>query len=200
MLKDKFLKSGPTSKIFISVSTIAIVTLITYGWIVTPQISHLHAAQQQKVMIHNAEKKNVSLKSQIHKQEAELTKLQNQVEAINDSFFTLTEAHEFFSDLEMTALQCGCNISSLTFMSEKAVVPETDHEFFSSVVLKRAEITLTGQYDGILTFFAKLNQSKHLISIGSLLIKPNSGNTDDLICSTTITIYIIENKETISNE
>jgi len=200
MLKDKFIKSSPSSKIFISVSTIAIVTLITYGWIVTPQISHLHAAQQQKVMTRNAEQKNVSLKSQIRKQEAKLTELQNHVDAIKDSFFTPKEANEFFSDLDTTALQCGCNIGSLTFMSAKAVVPEGDHEYFSSVVLKRAEITLTGQYDGILTFLTRLGQSKHRISIGSLLIKPNSGYTDDLICSMTITIYIIENKETISNE
>lgn len=200
MLKDKFIKSSPSSKIFISVSTIAIVTLITYGWIVSPQISHLHAARQQKVMTRNAEQRNVSLKNQLHKQQTELTELRNQVGTINDSFFTSTEAHEFFSDLDTTALQCGCNISSLTFMSEKAVVPETEHEYFSSVVLKRAEITLTGQYDDILTFLTKLGGCRQRISIGSLLIKPNSDYIDDLICSTTITIYIIENKETISNE
>ena len=200
MLKDKFIKSGPSSKIFISVSTIAIVTLTTYGWIVTPQISYLHAARQKKVMTRNAEKRNVSLKNQIHKQETKLTELRNQVDAINDSFFTSTEAHEFFSDLDMAALHCGCNISSLTFMSAKAVAPETDHEYFSSVVLKRAEITFTGQYDGILAFLTRLGGCRHRISIGSLLIKPNPGNIDDLLCSTTITIYIIENKETISNE
>jgi len=200
MLKDKFTKSSPSSKIFISVSAIAIVTLITYGWIVTPQISHLHAAQQKKVMIRNAEQKNVTLKKQVQKQEAELTELHSQVDAIRDSFFTKTEAHEFFSDLDTTALQCGCNISSLTFMSEKAVAPETEHKYFSSVILKRAEITFAGQYDGILTLLTKLAQSRHRISIGSLLIKPNSANIDDLICSMTITIYIIENKENIENE
>ena len=200
MLKDKFIKSSPSSKIFISVSTIAIVILTTYGWIVSPQISHLHAAQQKKVMTRNAEQRNVSLKNQLHKQQTELTELRNQVGAINDSFFTSTEAHEFFSDLDTTALQCGCNISSLTFMSEKAVAPETKHEYFSSVVLKRAEITLTGRYDDILTFLTKLGGCRQRISIGSLLIKPNSDYIDDLICSTTITIYIIENKETISNE
>ena len=48
MLMDKFIKSSPSSKIFVSVSTIAIVTLTTYGWIVSPQISYLHAAQSCK--------------------------------------------------------------------------------------------------------------------------------------------------------
>jgi len=200
MLTDKLIKSSPGSKIFVSVSTIAIVTLTTYGWIVSPQISYLHAAQQQKVMTRNAERKTVGLRNQTHKREAELTDLHNQIDAIRDSFFTPTEAHEFFSDLDMTALQCGCNVSSLTFMSEKAVAPEAGPEYFSSVVLRRAEITLTGQYDGILAFLTRLGGYRQRISVGSLLIKPNPSNIEDLLCSINITIYIIENKETISNE
>ena len=200
MLTDKFIKSSPSSKIFVSVSTIAIVTLTTYGWIVSPQISYLHAAQQQKVMTRNAEQKTIGLRNQAHKRGAELTDLRNQIDAIRDSFFTPTEAHEFFSDLDMTAIQYGCNIGSLTFMSAKAVAPEAGHEYFSSVVLRRAEITLTGQYDGILAFLTKLGAYRQRISIGSLLIKPNPSNIEELICSMTTTIYIIENKETISNE
>lgn len=200
MLMDKFIKSSPSSKIFVSVSTIAIVTLTTYSWIVSPQISYLHAAQQQKVMTRNAERKTIGLRNQMHKREAELTDLHNQIDAVRDSFFTPTEAHEFFSDLDMTAIQCGCNISSLTFMSAKAVAPEAGHEYFASVVLKRAEITLTGQYDAILAFLTKLGGYRQRISVGNLLIKPNPGNTEDLLCSMTVTIYLIENKETISNE
>lgn len=200
MLTDKFIKSSPSSKIFVSVSTIAIVILTTYSWIVSPQISYLHAAQQQKVMTRNAEQKTVGLRNKMHKREAELTDLHSQIDAIRDSFFTPTEANEFFSDLDMTAIQCGCNISSLTFMSAKAVAPEAGHEYFSSVVSKRAEITLTGRYDDILEFLKKLGGYRQRISVGSLLIKPNPGNTEDLLCSMTITIYLIESKETISNE
>jgi len=129
-----------------------------------------------------------------------LTDLHNQIDSIRDSFFTPTEAHEFFSDLDMITLQCGCNISSLTFISAKAAAPEAGTEYFSSVILRRAEITLTGQYDGILAFLAKLGGYRQRISVGSLLIKPNPSNIEDLLCSMNITIYIIENKETISNE
>ena len=200
MLTDKFIKSGPGSKMFVSVSTIAIVTLATYSWIVSPQISYLHAARQQKVMNRNAEQKTLGLRNQAHKREAELTDLRNQIDAIRDSFFTPSEAHEFFSDLDTVAIQCGCNISSLTFMSAKTAAPEAGHEYFSSVALKRAEITLTGQYDGILAFLTKLGRYRQRISVGNLLIKPNPSNIEELICSMTTTIYIIENKEAISNE
>ena len=200
MLTDKLIKSSPSLRIFVSVSTIAIVTLATYSWIVSPQISYLYAARQQKVMTSNAEQKTIGLRNQAHKREAELTDLRNQIDEIRDSFFTPSEAHEFFSDLDTIAIQCGCNISSLTFMLAKSVAPEAGHEYFSSVALKRAEITLTGQYDGILAFLTKLGGYRQRISVCNLFIKPNPNDVEELICSMTTTIYIIENKEAISNE
>jgi len=202
MLMDKFIKSSPNSKIVVSVSAIAVVTLMAYGWIVSPQISYLHAAQQHKAMNLNAEQKTVGLRNQKKKCQAELSELQKQIEAIRDSFFTPTEAQEFFTNLDMVAMRCGCKVSSLTFASTKAVTPQEGREYFSSVTLKRAEVTLTGNYDGILEFLKKLGEYPHRISIASLLIKPNPGIVEELelVCSMTITIYIIENKETMSDE
>ena len=200
MLTDKLIKSSPSSRIFASASTIAIVTLITYSWIVAPQVSYLHAAQQHKAMSGNAEKRTISIRNQIHKSNAELTGLNQYIDEIRDSLFTSDEAKEFFSDLDLIALQSGCNISSLTFMSARATVPDAGSEYFSSVILKGAEVIFTGQYDTILKFLETLNGYRQRISIGNLVIKPNPNNTEDLLCSMTITIYLIENKETISNE
>ncbi len=200
MLTDKLIKSSPSSRIFASASTIAIVTLLTYSWIVAPQVNYLHAAQQHKAMSGNAEKRTISIKNQIHKNNAELTGLNQYIDEIRDSFFTPNEAKEFFSDLDLIALQSGCNISSLTFMSARSVVPDAGSEHFSSVILKGAEVIFTGQYDTILKFLETLSGYHQRISIGSLLIKPNPNNAEDLLCSMTITIYLIENKETISNE
>lgn len=200
MLTDKLIKSSPSSKIFVSVSTIAIVTLATYSWVVSPQISYLHAAQQYKAIAHSTAEKATSIKDHIRKREAELDGLHREINGIRDSFFTSHKAKEFFSDLELIAFQCGCNISSLMFRSAKAVAPHTGRERFPSVVLKRAEITLTGRYDGIIKFLEKLSAYQEKISVGSLLIKVNPNNTEELVFSMSITIYLIDDKETISNE
>ena len=200
MLTDKLIKSSPSSKIFVSVSTIAIVTLATYSWVVSPQVSYLHAAQQYKVIAHSTAQKATSIEDHVRKRKAELAGLHRQIDEIRDSFFTPDKAKEFFSDLELIALQCGCNISSLTFRSAGAVAAYGDREYFPSVVLKRAEITFAGQYDGIIKFLEKLSAYQERISVGSLLIKVSPNNIEELICSMTITIYLIEDKETISNE
>jgi hypothetical protein len=200
MLMDKLIKSSPSSKIFVSVSTIAIVTLVTYSWVVSPQISYLHAAQQYKVIAHSTAQKATGIEDHVRKRKAELAGLHRQIDEIRDSFFTPDKAKEFFSDLELIALQFGCNISSLTFRSAGTVAAYGDQEYFPSVVLKRAEITLAGQYDGIIKFLEKLSGYQERISVGSLLIKVSPNNIEELICSMTITIYLIEDKETISNE
>ncbi|MHC4325179.1 MAG: hypothetical protein ACYSUX_13020 [Planctomycetota bacterium] len=197
---DKLIKSSPSSRVFASASTIAIVTLLTYSWIVTPQVNYLHAAQQQKAMSGNTEKRTISIKNQMHKSKAELTKLNQYIDEIRDGLFTPNEAKEFFGDLDLIAIQSGCNISSLTFMPARAVVPDAGSEHFSSIILKGAEVTFEGQYETILKFLETLSGYRQRISIGNLLIKPNPNNVEDLLCSMTFTIYLIENKETISNE
>jgi hypothetical protein len=201
MLTDKLIKSSPSSKIFVSVSTIAILTLTAYSWIVSPQISYLHAAQQHKTIARDTAEKAAGIEDHISKREAELTGLHSEINKIRDSFFTSHKAKEFFSDLELIASNSGCNISSLTFRSAGAVAPHTtDREHFPSVVLKRAEIVLTGQYDGIIQFLEKLGAYQEQISVGSLIIRGNPNDIEVLVCSMTITIYLIDDKETISNE
>jgi len=200
MLTDKLIKSSPSSKIFVSVSTIAIVTLATYSWVVSPQISYLHAAQQYKTIAHSTAEKATSIEDHIRKREAELAGLHREINGIRDSFFTSYKAKEFFSDLELIAFQYSCNISSLTFRSAGAIAPHTGREHFPSVVLKRAEITLTGRYDGIIKFLERLGAYQEQISVGSLLIKVNPNNNEELVFSMSITIYLIDDKETISNE
>jgi Tfp pilus assembly protein PilO len=200
MLTDKLIKSSPSSKIFISVSTIAIVTLATYSWVVSPQIGYLHAAQQYKVIARSTAQKAKSIEGHIQKRKAELAGLHQEIDGIRGSFFTPAKAKGFFSDLDLTALQYDCNIGSLTFRSAGTVAAYEGREYFPSVTLKRAEITLTGQYDGIIKFLEKLSSYQERISVGSLLIKVSPNNAEELICSMTVTIYLIEDKETISNE
>ncbi|MHC5060841.1 MAG: type 4a pilus biogenesis protein PilO [Planctomycetota bacterium] len=199
---DKIIKSSPSSRIFVSVSTLAIVTLLTYSWIVAPQINYLQAAQQHKIISDNAEKKVISIKNQLQKRNAKLAELNQDLNEIRDNLFTYQEAKEFFSDFDRIALESGCNINALTFTPARSVVPDSQSEHIFSVILKSAEVVFTGKYETILKFHETLGGYRQRISIGNLLIKPNPNNTEeqDLLCSMTITIYLIENKEAISNE
>ena len=201
MLTDKLIKSSPSSRIFISVATVAIISILTYGWIVSPQINYLHAAQRQKTMAHSTKQKIISVKNRVHKRKAKLVELQQEIAGIRDSFFTSKKAKEFFSDLELIASRCGCSINSLTFVSAQPIASKgQDQKDFSKVVLRRVEISLAGRYDGIIRFLEKLSSYPERVFIGSLLVKSSPNNARELICTMAVTIYLVEDKETISDE
>ena len=200
MLTEKFIKSSPASKVLFSVSTIIIVTVAAYNWVVSPQTSHLHAAQRHEVMLNSAEKKTEIIKQRLTVKETELLDLRDNIAQIKDSFFTPKTAREFFIDLEPISFQCGCNIDSLTFLPTESVESNQEENNPSSVRLERAQLSLTGHYDNIIEYFKKLSSYSERIAINDLFIESIDARTKDLVCAMTITIYLIEDKENISDE
>ena len=201
MLMDKLTTLSRNSKILIIFSTAAIVAMLTYDWIVAPQKTYLHAAQQQQVMMSNAGKKTVVIKNRLHVKQTEIVKLQAEIAETKDSFFTPKIAREFFLDLEPISAQCDCDIESLTFMPDSSVNVKKDEEAKSSpVITKKAGIAILGRYENIIKFLQKLGGYSQRISISNLNIE--SLNFDDrvLICQMEITIYLIEDKEILADE
>ena len=201
MLTDKIVKCSSTSKVIISVSFVAIVTLATYNWIVSPQTGYLQAARQYETIVGNAGKKTEVIKNQIDVKEIEIEKLQGEIAAIQNSFFSPQKATEFFMDIEPLSLQCNCNVDSLTFNADETRRgAQADKEESSPVILKSATVTITGTYDGLMKFLARLGNYPQRISINDLYIESGARNGEKLDCGMTITIYVVEDKESITDE
>ena len=66
MLTEKFIKSSPTSKLLFSISTIIIVAVSAYNWVVSPQTSLLHAAQRHRVMMSSATEKATMIRKRVN--------------------------------------------------------------------------------------------------------------------------------------
>ena len=199
MLTDKIIKCSSTSKFVISVSFVGIVTLATYNWIVSPQTRYLHAARQYKTMVGNAGKKTAFIKDQIAVKEIEIEKLQSEIARIQNSFFSPQKATEFFMDLEPIALQCGCNVVSLTFMADETH-RGTEKKQSSPVILKRARLDITGEYENLMKFLGRLGNYPQRVSINDLCVESNHPGNDNLNCGMTITIYVVEDKEIMTDE
>jgi len=196
MLIKKTLKSGPTTKVIISVSTVAIVALITYNWVISPQITYLQAAEKYKLIVGSAGKKTVVINNNIQVKKEELKTLRLEVSKLQNSFFTPEKAREFFSDIEPLAVQHKCNVESLSFMPPES--KETEDAI--DVTLNRAKIILSGHYGNIMKFLAKIRDYPQRIIVGNLLIENSRFETGELNCQINITIYVIEDREAITNE
>lgn len=199
MLTDKIVKCSSTSKIVVSVSFVAIVTLATYNWIVSPQTGYLHAARQYEMIVGSAGKKTTFIKEQILTKEVEIEKLQREIAEIQNSFFSSQKATEFFMDIEPLSLQCNCNVDSLTFMADETH-QRTNEDESSPVILRRAAVDITGRYEDLMRFLGRLGSYPQRIAISDLCIESGPRNSDKLTCRMTITIYIVEDKEIITDE
>ena len=199
MLTDKIVKCSSTSKIIVSVSFVAIITLATYNWIVSPQTGYLHAARQYERIVGNAGKKTTFIKEQIATKEVEIEKLQRETAEIQNSFFPPQKATEFFMDIEPLSLQCNCNVDSLTFMADETRQGMNKGES-SPVILRSAIIEITGAYEDLMKFLGRLGGYPQRISVNDLRIEPGPRDSDKLSCGMTITIYVVEDKEIITDE
>jgi len=199
MLMDKLGKTSPNTKIFISVSTIAIVAIAMYNWAISPQTSYLKAAQLYETMMSNASKKTVIIKNGIHAKKKELERLHQEIMATKDSFFNVKTSREFFSDIDPIASQSGCMIASLTFMSSSSVSAGEEKKVDSGITEKTAGLEFTGNYESIIKFLRRLSNYSQHIMIDNLVIESLGFGRKQLVCHMTITIYLIEEKELITD-
>ncbi|KKM14813.1 hypothetical protein LCGC14_1702300, partial [marine sediment metagenome] len=95
MLMDKLGNVNTNTKIFVSVSTVALIAIAMYNWAVSPQTSYLQAAQRYETMMSDAGDKTTVIKNGIDGKKKELERLYEDIAATKDSFFTLKTSNEF---------------------------------------------------------------------------------------------------------
>jgi Tfp pilus assembly protein PilO len=200
MLMESIIKTSPRSKIFVCVSMIVFLFIAMFDWVVSPQISYLKASERYSWMVDNASQKSSLIVENIEVKTEELEKLRVEVDQIQNSFFTEKKAKEFFSDLEPICLMSDCNIESLTFMPPENIASEENELYTSSITLKRATVSFTGNYENIIKFHKKLSEYSQQISVEKLTIQSNQYFGELLNADMTLKIYQVNDKEIISDE
>lgn len=196
MLNNNIIRSGPATRVIIAVSFVSIVALAAYNWVISPQITYLHAAEQYKSIIAGDGARSTVILKNVEKKLVELEKLQQDISGLENSFFTFEKAMEFFSDIEPIAVQHNCTVESSDF------IPSVSKKSgdVSDVTLSRARIMLSGNYKNIMKFLEKIRDYPQRIVVSNLLIERGNKINNDLNCQVSITIYVIEDKETITHE
>ncbi len=196
MLNNNIIRSGPATRVIIAVSFVSIMALAAYNWVISPQIIYLHAAEQYKSIIAGDGARSTVILKNVEKKLVELEKLQQDISGLENSFFTFEKAMEFFSDIEPIAVQHNCTVESSDF------IPSVSKKSgdVSDVTLSRARIMLSGNYKNIMKFLEKIRDYPQRIVVSNLLIERGNKINNDLNCQVSITIYVIEDKETITHE
>ncbi len=190
------LNNSTRNAIFAALAIIA--TIAMYNWILAPHVNYLSAAQQYETVVSKAVEKNKAIARDVENKTKKLEELYEQLAKSRNTLFAPGEAKAFFSDLQAVAEETGCTVRSLNLFVNKSISKDKrkQTEDTSGIVADSATLSVTGQYDNIFNLVEKLQNHAKSIWMNSFEIKTIDFNSAQLKCDMTITIYIIQDKET----
>ena len=190
--------SEAKQKIFVSLAVLAIVSIAIYNLVVSPQTALLVAAQDYERIAKNTERKIDVLTRSINRMRGEVVRMEEFDAAAVGRFFDIGSGLRFLDNLESEITESGCSIVSLNYMLPEPVEIDGFSCDKLEVISKNAEIKVLGNYSNIAGLLERLSRHSERVSVGDLAI----ATTDDQMairCNMKITVYIIEDKELISN-
>ncbi len=199
MLPKTFPKTSRSSKTMLSAFAILMVAYFSYSWVVSPQLSYLHAARQYIDMIGSKSQKLDLIQQRNRSKEKKIEMITQEINQKRQLFFTRQSAREFLSDLEPLALQCTCVITSQASLPPDRHQQSTE-EVDTSVASETVALNINGSYQNLMKFFDKLKSYPQKIFIQELLIESRGLQKKELTCFTVLSIYIIQDKEIITDE
>lgn len=199
MLLEKLPKTSRSSKTMLSGLVVMLVAFFTFDWIVSPQLTYLHAAERYIGMIDYTGQKLELVKQRVKSKEIQLEKLSGEIESRKRLFFNPQSAREFLSDLEPLALQCKCVIVSQAAVPADAAAGAGSEKTLS-VKTETVALNIKGQFEDLLKFFQKLRSYPQKIYLRELIMESRGLQSGHLVCYVTLTIHVLQDKEIVPHE
>ena len=192
MLVNTLAKLNKSARNATSAALIIIAAIAIYRWTIPPHYNYLSSAKSYEIVVNNMIDHSKIIKAQVETQKTELQKLHENSSQLESVLFTLNEAKEFFSDLQVIAEQSGCAVQSSNFIPEKS----ESKEKHNGIEIRSAIISVLGIYKDIETFIGRLQSRTQKVWIDSVKMENLDETSNNVLCELTITIYQMSNKDT----
>jgi len=199
VLKSKIAKLSSPSRSAITTALILIAAAAMYNWMVAPHVNCLFAVQRYKPVVDNIAHEKEIITKALERNKAKLQELTDQLTSARNSLFTPAEAKTFFGSLEAIAKDTDCTLQSLSFTTRDRGVTFVRSQDALHIVAKSATLSFTGSYDNIIALLNKLQNRLQKIWIDSIRLRIFDIQSAKLKCDTTITIYVVQDKEAVFN-
>lgn len=199
MLKSKIAKLSSPSRSAITTALILIAAAAMYNWMVAPHVNCLFAVQRYEPVVDNIAHEKEIITKALERNKAKLQELTDQLTSARNSLFTPAEAKTFFGSLEAIAKDTDCTLQSLSFTTRDRGVTFVRSQDALHIVAKSATLSFTGSYDNIIALLNKLQNRLQKIWIDSIRLRIFDIQSAKLKCDTTITIYVVQDKEAVFN-
>lgn len=187
-------KSSRVARNSLLMSIVVIGAIAGYGWIISPHISYLQAAEQYERVTETHLRLNNIMTGDINAKKKNLIGLQESFAKLRSRLFSPTEAKEFFSNIQIVANRVNCIVGSLRFSPAGSVAKVDQSNSSRQIVQSQASFSVMGGYGSIVALMTKLQDCPQQVWIDSVKIKPNQQSAGQLICDATVRVYIMQDK------
>ena len=191
-----FTKLNRSSRNAVSTALVMIAAIAVYNQIVAPHTAYLFAAQRNESALSNIVRNNETIKNTVEFKRKKLQQLLEKSAQLHNALFKPDEAKGFLNSLEAIAEEAGCAVHSLQFGTSASAIKNNQGGNIPTISTNSAMLGVTGVYDAIIKLIEKLQMRNQGVLIESITMEPFNDSSDRLKCDMTITIYVIQNKET----
>ena len=199
MQAKSFIKYNGKSSGVVLTGLVLIGALALYSWIVAPHVAYLRAVQKYEPILDDIVKEKDLLQDQLVRRRGMLEKINKQFDELSGTLFTYADARDLPQEFAAVAEQYECRIATVDFSDEPVPIFEeqTGDKLIDAV---DAQVSVVGDYNGLTAFIKRLQESDRKIWIHSLTMRVLNDHGGQLTCDMALTIYVIQEKESPSND
>ena len=167
-----------------------VAAIAVYGWTVSPHLAYLQAVQSYEPVVKNVADKKRGVAKALGAKRRTLQKRQGELAALHQRCFTPDEATEFFGQLERCAQEAGCSVTSVDFAFERREPKQATASDRSIVVAHRANLAVSGGYDGVVKWLDHLQGHPQAVYIDACSLEFSDTGSHGLKGDLTIVILV----------
>ena len=195
MLPKRWTKrTCPPRNVFLA-SLVLIGAIAAYNWTVAPHRNYLLAARKYELAADKLEKKSHIIRKNVTNKKRQLKELRERFRQIRTTLFEPAEGEEFLSNIQTVSEKANCIVSSLKFSPTGLASGAVHSKTNNYVTARRAMLSVLGKYKSIVALTNELQDRPEKVHLSSIEISSDRENPGYLRCDTTITIYIMHEKE-----
>lgn len=189
---NTLLKYLTNTRVLITVLVAVFTAFFAHGWVLSPQLEYLNAAQQYEQLSQKTEIKSKFVKTKNLNNTKLMKELSGYLENTKSVFYTAETAEKFISSIKQMANESGCVMVSHLSRPEQAVETELENH---SVTSCSQVVKLTSSFPALVNFLEKLSAGHQAVLIDSMNVSLDRQTGAFINCDMTITIYIAHPKE-----
>lgn len=195
MQLNGFTKLSSPSRRSVYIAFMLICAFAMYSWIMAPHVAYLRAVYRYQPTRETLVDERTALYRSLTARQGVLDELTSEFNEIRKQLFDDEEARTLFNELQTMATVHQCSATNIDIMGGVPVVVDEIGTKGFVIEAIEANMSIVGSYNAIIAFVRNIQSLDKKVWIDWFHIKTREAREDQLQCSMTITVYIIQERQ-----